>query len=82
VIGFTPPNTLTVNGAKFVPPSAPVLLQILSGTKSATDLLPPGSVYVLPRNSVIEVSIPGGTPGAPVSENLEIPNVVDQSALC
>jgi iron transport multicopper oxidase len=64
-IVFTPPNTLTVNGAKFVPPTAPVLLQILSGTKSAQDLLPSGSVYVLPRNKVIEVSIPGGSGGAP-----------------
>jgi iron transport multicopper oxidase len=67
-IDFIPPNTLTVNGAKFVPPTAPVLLQILSGTKTAQDLLPPGSVYVLPRNAVIEVTIPGGSGGAPVSK--------------
>ncbi|KAJ6573232.1 laccase [Mycena sp. CBHHK59/15] len=54
-----------INGAEFIPPTAPVLLQILSGAQSATDLLPTGSVYTLPSNSVIEVSIPGGTPGAP-----------------
>ncbi|KAJ7048951.1 laccase [Mycena amicta] len=54
-----------INGAVFLPPTAPVLLQILSGAQSATDLLPAGSVYVLPPNKVIEVSIPGGTPGAP-----------------
>ncbi|KAJ6513666.1 yellow laccase [Mycena vitilis] len=54
-----------INGAEFIPPTAPVLLQILSGAQSATDLLPAGSVYVLPPNKVIELSIPGGTPGAP-----------------
>ncbi|KAJ7099745.1 laccase [Mycena epipterygia] len=54
-----------VNGAEFIPPTAPVLLQILSGAQSATDLLPAGSVYTLPPNAVVEVSIPGGTPGAP-----------------
>ncbi|KAJ7826775.1 yellow laccase [Mycena olivaceomarginata] len=55
----------SINGAPFTPPTAPVLLQILSGAQSATDLLPSGSVYVLPPNKVIELSIPGGTPGAP-----------------
>ncbi|KAF8629510.1 hypothetical protein AX17_005636 [Amanita inopinata Kibby_2008] len=49
----------TVNGAPFVPPSAPVLLQVLSGTYSAQDLLPAGNVYVLPPDKVIEVTIPG-----------------------
>ncbi|KAG6810814.1 Acyl-coenzyme A oxidase 2 [Tricholoma furcatifolium] len=60
-------NTLqfNVNGATFIPPTVPVLLQILSGASTAQELLPPGSVYVLPKNSVIEVSIPGGTIGAP-----------------
>ncbi|KAJ7909597.1 laccase 1 [Mycena leptocephala] len=55
----------SINGVEFVPPTAPVLLQILSGAQTATDLLPGGSVYVLPANKVIELSIPGGTPGAP-----------------
>ncbi|KAG6836179.1 Acyl-coenzyme A oxidase 2 [Arthromyces matolae] len=60
-------NTLkfTVNGATFAPPTVPVLLQILSGAKTAQELLPPGSVYTLPRNKVVEVSIPGGSIGAP-----------------
>ena len=57
----------TINGASFVPPTVPVLLQILSGAKTAQELLPPGSIYVLPRNKVVEVSIPGGAPGFPVS---------------
>ncbi|KAF8999336.1 yellow laccase [Cyathus striatus] len=55
----------TVNGATFNPPSVPVLLQILSGAQTAQDLLPPGSVYVLPPNKVIELSFPGGAVGSP-----------------
>ncbi|KAF8188021.1 yellow laccase [Pholiota molesta] len=55
----------TVNNASFVPPSVPVLLQIMSGAKTATDLLPSGSVYVLPPNKVIEISMPGGSVGSP-----------------
>ncbi|KAJ7794928.1 laccase [Mycena olivaceomarginata] len=38
---------------------------VLSGAQSATDLLPSGSVFTLPANSVVELSIPGGTAGAP-----------------
>jgi len=62
-------NTTTgmflMNNASFVPPTVPVLLQILSKAQSAQDLLPSGDVYVLPRNKVIELSIPGGSPGSP-----------------
>ncbi|KAJ7635013.1 laccase 2 precursor [Roridomyces roridus] len=60
-------NTLkfTVNGAPFDSPSVPVILQILSGARTAQELLPPGSVYALPPNRVIEISVPGGTIGAP-----------------
>jgi len=58
----------TINGASFVPPTVPVLLQILNGARTPQELLPPGDVYVLPPNKVIEVSIPGGTGfGPPVS---------------
>ncbi|KAF8344403.1 laccase [Amanita rubescens] len=53
---------LFINGASFKPPTVPV---ILSGTKTPQELLPPGSVYVLPRNKVVEVSIPSGSPGSP-----------------
>jgi iron transport multicopper oxidase len=58
-----------VNNATFIPPSLPVLLQILNGAP-AQALLPQGSVYVLPKNQVVEVSIPGGSAGSPVSLNL------------
>ncbi|KAJ7116103.1 laccase [Mycena crocata] len=57
--------TFAINGAVYTSPTAPVLLQILSGAQSAADLLPSGSVFTLPANSVVELSIPGGTPGAP-----------------
>ncbi|KAJ7478293.1 laccase [Mycena latifolia] len=54
-----------INGNTFTPPTVPVLLQILSGAQSATDLLPSGSVFTLPANSVVELSIPGGSAGVP-----------------
>lgn len=59
----------TMNGATFLPPTVPVLLQILSGARAAQDLLPRGSVYSLPPNKVIEVTIPGAglNDGGPVS---------------
>ncbi|KAJ3712726.1 laccase [Lentinula raphanica] len=45
-----------INGVSFVPPTVPVLLQILSGATTAAQLLPSGSVYTLPLNSVIQLS--------------------------
>ncbi|KAF7979273.1 hypothetical protein HWV62_42962 [Athelia sp. TMB] len=54
-----------INNVPFLPPSIPVLLQILSGAQLATDLLPDGSVYVLPPGKVIELSIPAGVTGGP-----------------
>ncbi|KAG6917875.1 Acyl-coenzyme A oxidase 2 [Tephrocybe rancida] len=58
--------TFSVNGAKFTPPTnLPVLLQIMSGASTAGSLLPAGSVYTLPPNKVVELTIPGGAVGAP-----------------
>jgi iron transport multicopper oxidase len=54
-----------VNGATFDEPNVPVLLQILSGANTPQSLLPAGSVYVLPSNKVIEISMPGGSTGSP-----------------
>ncbi|KAF4593553.1 laccase, multicopper oxidase, benzenediol:oxygen oxidorectuctase [Pleurotus pulmonarius] len=56
---------LTINGQAFHPPTAPVLLQILSGATTAASLLPAGSVYELPPNKVIELSIPALAIGGP-----------------
>ena len=65
----TTSGLFTINGASFIPPTPPVLLQILSKAQTAQDLLPAGSVFTLPRNKVIEISIPGGSPGSPVSSS-------------
>lgn len=53
----------TANGQKFTSPSTPVLLQILSGTVKPQDLLPKGTVYSLPMNASIELSMSGGILG-------------------
>ncbi|KAL0575051.1 hypothetical protein V5O48_006924 [Marasmius crinis-equi] len=56
----------SINNESFVPPTVPVLLQILSGARTAQELLPIGSVYSLPLNKTIQISMPGGgTPGSP-----------------
>ena len=58
----------SINNVPWAPPSVPVLLQILNGHTKAQDILPHGSVYTLPPNKVIEVSIPPGNAGGnPVS---------------
>jgi iron transport multicopper oxidase len=54
-----------VNGVPFQPPTVPVLLQILSGAKKASDLLPAGSIYGLGPNKSVELTIPGGAIGGP-----------------
>jgi iron transport multicopper oxidase len=63
----------TVNGTSFNPPSVPVLLQILNGKHDATELLPKGMVYPLPRNKVIQLTMPAGPTaliGGPVSSSI------------
>lgn len=66
-IGFdTTTGNFSVNNFSFVPAPVPVLLQVLSGASTAQQLMPVGSVYTLPPNKVIEITIPGGTIGAPV----------------
>lgn len=57
----------TVNGKNFHEPSVPLLLQLMSGAKTAQELLPDGPLYVLPRNKVIELTMPAGVVGGPVS---------------
>ncbi|KAJ3981581.1 laccase 2 [Lentinula detonsa] len=65
-LGFNLPAQFLMNGTQYIPPTAPVLLQILSGAQAAQDLLPPGSVYTLPINSTIEINFFGNnTPGGP-----------------
>jgi hypothetical protein len=62
----------TLNNVTYVSPPVPVLLQILSGARQASELLPSGSIYVLPPNKVIEISFPNPAAalGGPVSARL------------
>ena len=58
-----------MNNVTFRDPSVPILLQILSGAQKAQDLVPSGSIYGLNRGDVVELTIPGGAAGGPVSLN-------------
>ncbi|KAF9067106.1 laccase [Rhodocollybia butyracea] len=49
-------NFFFINGVRFIPPTVPVLLQIISGARSASELLPTGSVYTLPLNKTIQIT--------------------------
>lgn len=51
-----------INGYSYIPPTSPVLLQILTGQLDAGQLQPYGSVYTLPPHKTIELSVPGGQP--------------------
>jgi iron transport multicopper oxidase len=55
----------SIDNHSFVPPSVPVLLQILSGARNAHDLLPEGSVYTVERGKTIQVNLPSGLIGGP-----------------
>ncbi|KAK1229545.1 laccase, multicopper oxidase, benzenediol:oxygen oxidorectuctase [Marasmius sp. AFHP31] len=57
----TSSNHFAVNDVEFESPSLPVLLQVLNGeATSPQSLMPKGSVYELPVNSTIEISMSGG----------------------
>ena len=73
-LGFTSQLYFTLGGVSYVSPTVPVLLQILSGARQASQLLPNGSVYTLPPNKVIEISFPNATgpPGGPVSATFKL----------
>ncbi|KAJ3563161.1 hypothetical protein NP233_g9119 [Leucocoprinus birnbaumii] len=65
-LGFDTETFLfTVNGTAFQPPTVPVLLQILSGARSAHSLMPEGSVYTVGRNKTVQVNLPSGLIGGP-----------------
>jgi len=48
-----------LNGVSWESPTVPVLLQILSGAKAPEDILPKGSIYALPPNKIIQISLSG-----------------------
>lgn len=53
------PPFFDINGISYISPTVPVLLQILSGAKRPQDLLPSEQVFLVPKNKLIEVNIPG-----------------------
>lgn len=56
-----------INGAQYMPPSIPILLQILSGAVSPWQIEPRGSVYTLPKDRLVEITFsPKDSPGRPV----------------
>ncbi|TFK54463.1 laccase [Heliocybe sulcata] len=57
-ISFANGAQFTMNDVSYTNPPMPVLLQIMSGAKTAQELMPKGSVYTLPKNQVIELSFP------------------------
>jgi iron transport multicopper oxidase len=56
----------TVNGFSYDAPDVPVLLQILNGA-NVSELVPAGSIYGLEANKSVELTIPAGAAGGPVS---------------
>ncbi|EKM75117.1 hypothetical protein AGABI1DRAFT_132566 [Agaricus bisporus var. burnettii JB137-S8] len=54
-----------IDNKTFVQPDVPVLLQILSGARSAHDLLPEGSVYTVERGKTVQINMPSGLKGGP-----------------
>ncbi|KIK78247.1 laccase [Paxillus rubicundulus Ve08.2h10] len=68
VLGFLyPPGLFLMNNVSWTSPPMPVLLQILSGARHPSELLPNGTVYELPPNKVVEIvfSIAGIDHGGP-----------------
>lgn len=55
----------SMNGVVFTAPTVPVLLQILSGARTAQELLPEGAVFVVERNKTVQVNFPSGLVGGP-----------------
>ncbi|KAG6830726.1 hypothetical protein H0H92_015005 [Tricholoma furcatifolium] len=53
------PPFFDINGISYLSPTVPVLLQLLSGAAQPQDLLPSEQIFILPKNSIIQVNIPG-----------------------
>ncbi|KZV61483.1 multicopper oxidase [Peniophora sp. CONT] len=58
-------SVFLVNNQTWVSPEVPVLLQMMSGAKKASDLMPLNSVYSLKRDKVYDLLIPGGADFGP-----------------
>ncbi|KAJ7229285.1 laccase 1 [Mycena rebaudengoi] len=57
----------SVNGASYIPPKTPILLQMLAGV---LEPMPIGSVYRTPSDKVVEITITGGVSGARIPFHL------------
>lgn len=55
----------SINGNVFVPPTVPVLLQIMSGVRDPNELLPKGGVLGVERNKTVQINFPSGLIGGP-----------------
>ncbi|KAF5353223.1 hypothetical protein D9756_007799 [Leucocoprinus leucothites] len=55
----------TINNQSFVPPTTPVLMQILSGARTAQDLMPQGGVLTVERNKTVQIVLNSGVTGGP-----------------
>ncbi|KAJ7620440.1 putative laccase 1d precursor [Roridomyces roridus] len=53
------PPLFDINGVSYISPSLPVLLQLLSGAAKPSDFMPTENVFVLPPNTLVDVTIPG-----------------------
>ena len=47
----------SINGYNYTPPSLPILLQIARGVSDPSKLFPPGSVYEITRDSVVQLEL-------------------------
>ncbi|KAF7325605.1 putative Laccase-1 [Mycena kentingensis (nom. inval.)] len=61
VLNISQPNLplFDINGISYQSPSLPVLLQLLSGAAKPTDFIPSEQVFILGKNQIIDISIPG-----------------------
>ncbi|KAG1764139.1 laccase [Suillus occidentalis] len=58
LLASTVNGVFKINNVSYHNPPTPVLLQMLSGARHPSDLMPSGSVYELPPNKVIEITFP------------------------
>ncbi|KXN82641.1 Laccase-1 [Leucoagaricus sp. SymC.cos] len=55
----------SMDGVSFTSPTVPVILQLLSGAKTAQDLLPKGGFLSVERNKTVQINFPSGLIGGP-----------------
>ncbi|KAE9405285.1 Cupredoxin [Gymnopus androsaceus JB14] len=64
-LGLIGHAAFSMNDVQWMDPPVPVLLQIISGAQTPQSLLPSGSVYTLPPNQTIEITLVNPMGGAP-----------------